>query len=118
VVVAELASPNETVGTDPGVVAPSPTRMRANIKPRPIIGRVAGGTALTAKSAASEGAAAMSATKAPHAYKTFFISSLPLDFLRIKMLRLLRTEFCDTSATIREKYSLIVLVVAVWRGWS
>jgi hypothetical protein len=41
-----------------------------------------------------------------------------LDFLRIKMLRLLRTEFCDTSATIREKYSLIVLVVAVWRGWS
>src|ERR1700681_4374159 len=58
----------------------------------------------------------MSPTKAPHAYKTFFISSLPLDFLRIKMLRLLRTEFCDTSATIREKYSLIVLVVAVWRG--
>jgi hypothetical protein len=55
----------------------------------------------------------MSATKAPHAYKTFFISSQPLDFLRIKMLRLLRTEFCDTSATIREKYSLIVLVVAV-----
>jgi hypothetical protein len=29
-----------TVGTDAGVVAPSPTRMRANIKPRPIIGRV------------------------------------------------------------------------------
>ena len=46
--VAELAAPNETVGTDPGVVAPSPTRMRANIKPRPIIGRVEGGTALTA----------------------------------------------------------------------
>src|SRR6202035_2869277 len=49
----------------------------------------------------------MSATKAPHSYKTFFISSLPLDFLRIKMLRLLRTEFCDTSATIREKYSIL-----------
>jgi hypothetical protein len=39
-VVAELGAPNETVGTDPGVVTPSPTRMCANIKPRPIIGRV------------------------------------------------------------------------------
>ena len=83
-VVAELAAPNETVGTDPGVATPSPTRMRANIKPRPIIGRVNGATSLTGRSAATVGPAAMSAPKTPQACKKFFTSPPSVNSLRVK----------------------------------